>query len=63
MRKLKYAILLVNQYLLYTIKFCLTTNDYAILYIILKKWGNLGKNRNFVSVETVVNILTKPDKV
>ncbi len=29
----------------------------------LKKWGNLGKDWNSASIESVVNFSTKPDKV
>lgn len=61
--KLEYAILVVDQYSSYTIKLCLTTDNCATLCMILKKWGKLGKNWDFSFIETVVNILTKPNKV
>lgn len=35
--QLEYATLIVNQYLLYTVKLCLTTDNYVTLYIMLKK--------------------------
>ena len=63
MKKLEYATLIVNQYPLYTVKICLTIDNYATLCMMLKKWENLGKNWDFFSIEIVVNILTKPDRV
>lgn len=61
--KLEYATLVVNQYTSYTVKLCLTNDDCATLCMMLKKWGNLGKDWDSSSIDTVINVSTKPDKV
>lgn len=61
--KLEYATLVVNQYPSYTVKLCLTNDDRATLCMMLRKWGNLGKDWDSSFIDTVVNLSTKPDKV
>ncbi len=61
--KIEYATLVVNQFLSYTIKLCLTGNDRQNIRLMLKKWGNLRKDWNPASIESVVNFSIKPDKV
>ena len=62
-RIIEYATLIVNQFLSYTVKLCLTDNDRQSLRHILKKWENLRKDWNFSSIELVVNFLTRLNKV
>ncbi len=61
--KVEYATLVVNQFPSYTIKLCLTGDDLQNLCLMLKKWGNLGKDWNPASIESVVNFSTRPDNV
>ncbi len=61
--KIEYATLVVNQYPSYTVKLCLTEDDRQNLRLILKKWGNLGKDWDPTNIESVVNFSTRPDKV
>ncbi len=61
--KVEYATLVVNQFPSYTIKLCLTGDERQNLCLILKKWGNLGKDWNPASIELVVNFSTRSDKV
>lgn len=42
--KFEYTTLVVNQYLSYTVKLCLTIDNCVIPRMILKKLGNLGKD-------------------
>lgn len=57
--KIEYATLVVNQFLSYTIKLCLTGDDCNNLRLImLKKWGNLGKDWDPASLKSVVNFST-----
>ncbi len=61
--KIEYATLVVNQFSSYMIKLCLTSDDRQNLRLMLKKWGNLGKDWNPASIKSVVNFSTRPDKV
>ncbi len=61
--KIEYATLVVNQFLSYTIKLCLTGNDQQNLCLMLKKWENLRKNWNLASIKSVVNFSIKSNKV
>ena len=42
--KIEYATLVINQFPSYTVKLCLTSNDWNNLHLILRKWGNCGKD-------------------
>lgn len=44
-------------------KFCLANDDRAILRTQLKKWGVLGKDWNPQTIDTVINLSIKNDKV
>ena len=61
--KFEYTTLVVNQYLSYTVKLCLTIDNCVIPRMILKKLGNLGKDQDLFSIEMIINISTKPDNV
>lgn len=61
--KIEHATLVVNQFPSYTVKLCLTSDDRKNLRLMLKKWGNLGKDWDPASIEPVVNFSTRPDKV
>lgn len=61
--KLEYTTLVVNQYPTYTVKLCLTNDDRTTFRMILKKWGNLGKDWDPSSIESVINFSTRPEKV
>ena len=61
--KIKYAMLAVNQFLFYTVKLYLTSNDCNNLRLMLKKEGNLSKDWDFTSLELMVNFSTRPNKV
>ncbi len=63
LRKVEYATLVVNQFPSYTIKLCLTGDDQQNLCLMFKKWGNLGKDWNLASIESVVNFSTRPNNV
>ncbi len=62
-RKIEYATLVINQYPSYTVKLCLTGDEQQNLRLMLKKWGNLGKDWDPTNIESVVNFLTRPNKV
>lgn len=61
--KIKYAILIVNQFLSYMVKLYLIGNNCNNLRPILKKWRNLGKDWDLTSLESVVKFSTRPNKV
>lgn len=61
--KLEYTTLVVNQYPSYTVKLCLTNNERTTFRMMLKKWGNLGKDWDSSSIESVVNFSTRLEKV
>ncbi len=61
--KVEYATLIVNQFPSYMIKLCLTSDNRQNLRLMFKKWGNLGKDWNPASIESVVNFSTRPNKV
>ena len=63
MGKIEYAILVVNQFLSYTVKLCLTADDWQSLCFLLKKCGNLEKDWNPASIKSVVNFSSRPDRV
>ena len=62
-RKIKYIILVVNQFLSYKVKLCSKGNNCNNLYFMLKRWGNLRKNFDLIILELVINVLTRPDKI
>lgn len=55
--------LVVNQYLSYTSKLCLTGNNQQGLRLVLKKWEKLKKDWNPANIELVVTFSKRPDKV
>lgn len=57
-RKIKYATPVVNQFPSYMVKLCLTANNCNNLRLMLKKWGNFGKDWDLISLELVLNFLT-----
>ncbi len=61
--KVEYATLVVNQFLSYTVKLCLTGDDRNNFSLMLKKWGNLGKDWDPSIIESIVNFSTRSDKV
>lgn len=61
--KLKYSTLIVNQYPSYTVKLCLSNDNRATLRMMWKKCEILGKNCDLSLIETVINMLTRPNKV
>lgn len=61
--KIEYATLVVTLFPSYTIKLCLTGDDCNNLRLMLKKWGNLGKDWDPASLKSVVNFSTRLDKV
>ena len=62
-RKIEYAILVINQFPSYTVKLYLTGDNRNNLHLILKKWGNFSKDWDLTSLESVVNFSIRPDKV
>ncbi len=61
--KVEYAMLVVNQFPSHTVKLCLIGDDRNNLCLILKKWGNLEKDWDPSTIESIVNLSTRPDKV
>ena len=61
--KIEYATLDVNLFPSYTVKLCLTGNNWQNLRFMLKKWGNLEIDWDPASIELVVNFLIRPDKI
>lgn len=61
--KIEYATLVINQFLFYTVKLCLTGNIYNNLHLMLKKQGNFGKDLNHTSLKSIINFSIRPDKV
>ena len=61
--KIEYATLVVNQFLSYIVKLCLTGDNRQNLCLMLKKWGNLGKDWDLVNIKSVINFLTRPNKI
>ena len=61
--KIEYTTLVINQFPSYTVKLCLTSDDWNNLRLMLRKWGNLGKDWDLASLESVLNFSTRPDKV
>lgn len=45
------------------VKFCLTGNDYINLCSMLKNLGNFSKNQDLASLELVLNLSKRPNKV
>lgn len=62
-RKIEYAILVINQFLSYMVKLYLIGNNCNNLRLILRKWGNFSKEWDSTSLKSVVNFLTRPNKV
>ena len=61
--KLEYTSLVVNQYPTFTVKLCLANDDRNTLRMMLKKWGNLGKDWESSNIESVISFSTRPEKV
>lgn len=61
--KLEYTSLVVNQYPTFTVKLCLANDDRNTLQMMLKKWGNLGKDWEPSSIESVISFSTRSEKV
>ena len=62
-RKLGYTTLVVNQYPTFTVKLCLVNDNRNTLWIMLKKWNNLGKEWEPSNIELVISFLTRSEKV
>ncbi len=61
--KVEYTTLVVNQFPSYIVKLCLTGDDRNNFCLMLKKWGNLGKDWDLSTIKSIVNFSTRPDKV
>ena len=61
--KLEYTTLVVNQYPTFTVKLYLANDNHNILRMMLKKWGNLGKEWEPSNIESVISFSIRPEKV
>lgn len=61
--KIEYAKLVVNQYRPFIVKLYFTNDDRNTLHLMLRKWGNFGKEWDPGNIESVVNFSTRLEKV
>ena len=61
--KLKYIILVVHQYLMFTVKLYLANDNCNTLGMMLIKWGNLEKKWESSNIKLVINFSIRPKKV